>query len=375
MAEATAVVQKSSGVSTMVIVLLIVVLVGGGIGAWFMLKPKKKDAPETSQTPDTKDDGGVDSRNNTSSQYQGLTADQIANLFGTNLTNNSPGAGQAGSKEKPFFINDAGFQSMIDTKANSIQQHTETMDLIRNKYDIGKAIVTGQNQDSLIALKNMFSKRVDVNGNFPDMTAEKYWLSFPIYGTKELGGDKYRQDLQTFISKGWEGYNMTEKRHQGNPWWLPNMKFNLLVGTVNASTPSAHDVWMNYWSAEERDFYKGMNGHWKDDKDIADVFVNRNNPSERVGKTHSDARAAYCAGYMFSAVETWIAEIDRLDKAVRLEALRAIIAPKDKGGEGYYVSFLDPANPNANLYADYGLPNDYKPTNDTKPLIKPPVTA
>lgn len=374
MAEATAVTKPKGGMSTLVIIILFVVLVGGGAGLWWFLKPKKKE--ETLDTTTPKTDGGATSHNNTANQYQGLTAPQIAALFGTNQTGQGPGVKQAGSKEKPWYINDPDFQKLLKLKAETMQGHTETMDLIRNKYDIGKAIVQSQNPDSLDALKSMFHKRPYPDGTFPDMSVAKYWLSFPIYGTKEGDGAAYRAELQNFVNKSWIGYNLTTWfRHSGEPWWLPKMKLNLLVGTTTAETPTGDQVWWSVPGHRERiDFFKKMNGHWVADQKLTDDFVNKDNPQQLVSSSASNARPSFCAGYMYSAVETWIAEIDRLDKVVLWEALRVLMGAKDKGGEGLYVSFLDPANPNSKFYADYNVSED--PTKvDTDPLFKPPTTA
>lgn len=352
--------------SSFLIIVLVVLLLGLGVAGWVFLKPKE-DQPDGSNN--SNDDGGADSRNNTAGQYQGLTEDQITDLFGTNVVNNNTTQYQAGSKERPYFVNDPDFQALVTKQYELMQGHTETMDLIRNKYDTGKAIVTSQNADSLTAIKNLFAQRPLPDGTFPDMSAPKYWLYFPIYGTSEPNGLVYRTELQNFVSKGYEGYNLTNKRHSGNPWWLANMKLNLLVGTTQAATPSADDVWWGRWSHDQRQFYKGMNGHWVDDKLLTDIFVDKNNPTVRVDMNNPNARAAYAAGYMVSMVETWIREIDNLDKYTKIEAMRKLMLPKDKGGSGIYVSFLDPNNPNRKYYADYGFDEGYDPSKDTKAVI------
>ena len=357
MAEATNNPKGKKG-STLLIVLLIVLLVGLGFGAWSLLKPKSSDGGGD----DEEGGSGAKGRSNksNSSLFTGMTEDEIRELLNLNTQYQTPDDDK-GTITNPWFINDPKFQEEIDKMYLLLQQSTERMDWIRAKYDIGK-IMIGNNSDQNQAIKELFGKLQNM-----DLSGPKYYLSFPVYGTSEPNGKVYRQDLQDLLNAGWQGLNLTDLRNSNEPWWLDHIGLNLLVGTTVSNTPSTHNVWMSWAPRTELDFFKRFNGHWVSDQQLADSFVNKNNNQQAVSKTHPDARAAYCAGHMYTFAGNWVKEIDRLDKVTRWEALRKLMAPKDKNGSGMYVTFIDPNDATKNYAPDYNVDTDKEDTDPVAP--------
>ena len=360
MPETTAA-AKAKGPSTILIVLLIVILIGGGLGAWFVLRPKDDDdiiAP----TPVDKDPTGATGRDNQGDAQQNLTAAEILALMSNSSTglgggdgDDAPLDGVIGSETNPYKIWTPTAQALIDEMSARIQNHTESVDLIRAKYDIGQSMV-GNTGDQVQAVKNMMEKLPGV-----DTTADKYYLSFPVYGTLETQGAKYRSNLQRIITAGWRGLNLSDARNGDAPWWLPDISLNLLVGTTSSSTPDAHTIWMGWVQRPEMQFFKGMNGLWKSDQELLKKV---------------DGKGVYNAGGMYTWVERWVEEIDRLDKVTRWEALRRLMRPVAEGGEGLYFSFVNEDDPNTDYYKEYNAPDPSDPnaTVDDSPVLNPPQT-
>lgn len=321
------------GVSTGLIVILIVILIGGGVGVFFALKPKK-DQPEGSSAGNSNEEGGAEGRDISDHQFQ-LTPDFIASVLAQQKP--SPTTGKGSSPDNPLYYKSNQALELIANTAQDMQLHEATMNIIRANYDIGKGMMAA-NSEQQECIDELFSKLLNV-----DLTSDpdRRYLAYPVYGTFEPQGKKYRAELQNLVNAGWEGLNLTDLRDGSSPWWCQQIGLNLLVGTTVYNTPTTHNTWASWAPRSELNFFKKFNQMWVDDKDLADVYLNRNNSQQVVGKTHPDARAAYCATGMYEFVRRWISEIDRLDEMTRFEAFKWLQVP-DENDVRWYFTYINP---------------------------------
>lgn len=340
--------KAKGGTSTLLIVGLIILLIGGGFGLWMFLKPKSTDE-ETGATEDTTLTG----RNDVSDQNPGLTAEQIQFLFGNNDSsfsggnNNNTGDGSGIENtppQPPLYVGSFEAQQLISAKAERMQANAAVMDIIRAKYDIGRALIDfGQDaQGAIDALMGQVAG-VDLSTN-----PTKRYLTYPIYGTHEPRGAAARLELQNLLGRDAKGYTLSNARHGDSPWWIPSLQINLLIGTDKADTWSADKIWWYQASRRDIDWFKAMNGIWKNDRELLERNL--------------DGTPWYWAGNMRTFVQRWIEAIDRLDLVTEWEAIRTLSAPTAQGGDGWVFTYIDP-----DTGVDYS--NSYNPqdpnTNDS----------
>jgi hypothetical protein len=335
------------GISTGLIILLIVVLIGGGVGVFIALKPKDKDEGDTTKKPTGQ--GGAEGRDDVSNQNPGLSSDQIDFLFGNSSGGFNSGSNNNNSNNnnntppppppKPIYIYSNQGQELIREKMERLQSRDDIMNIIRAKYNTGLSLM-GSSTDEQRAIDELFGQLSNM-----DWSADPShrYLKFPIYGTKEHRGTKYREDLQLLVDAGWEGFNLSYRRDKNARWWLPNIGLNLMVGTTSSWTPSHDDVWFSHSGARSHiKFFKRFNSFWVSDQQLTDC-VDKNNRNVVVHPHHhANATGAYCGGKQFSFAEKWIAEIDRLDKVTEWEAIRALTAKKEDGGDGIWMTYVNP---------------------------------
>lgn len=321
---------KAKGFSTLIIVILFVLLIGGGFGLWMFLKPKSSEGT-TNESTNTEDDS-LTGRNDVSDQNTGLTAEQIANLFGNqdnsfgNTQNNNSGTGDVENTNPPpppLYVKSNKAKELIAAKAERLQSKGQVMDIIRAKYDIGKSLIAF-GQDAQRAIDSLMSKvaGVDLSTN-----PTKRYLTYPIYGTHESRGAQARQQLQNLINRDAHGFSLANGRHGDKPWWIPVLQINLLIGTDKADTWSADKIWWYQASREDIDWFKAMNGLWKNDRELLEP---------------SSGTPWYYAGNMRTFVRRWIEAIDRLDLVTEWEAIRTLTAPVAQGGDGWVFTYIDP---------------------------------
>lgn len=330
------------GASTGLIILLILVLIGGGVGLFFVLKPKK-DSPKEPKNPE--EPSGAEGRDNVSDQNPGLTAAQIDFLFGNssggfnNGTNGGGGEIPPTTTVKPIYIYSNRGQELVREKMERLQSRDDIMNVIRAKYHTGLSLMSSS-PDEQTAIDQLFGQ---LNNMDWSADPDHRYLKFPIYGTKEQRGAKYRADLQLFVDAGWEGFNLSRRRDGNARWWLPNIGLNLMAGTTSSWTPSPDNVWFSNSGARRHiDFFKRFNSFWVSDQQLTEC-VDKNNRNITVHPyNYPDATGAYCGGKQYSFAEKWIAEIDRLDKVTEWEAIRALTAKKEDGGDGVWMTYVNP---------------------------------
>lgn len=340
------------GPSTLVIVLLFLLLIGGGVGVFFMLKPlTDKKEPKEKQGSKEKKPSGATGRKVTTPHYTYDPA-VLAKLLNRDNGGTAPPKGKPGSSPNtPIYYKDPTVLNEIANIAAQWQLDSSKMDIIRAKYDIGKQMV-GRQPEEKQAIDEVLGKLDKVNfTSHPD----KHYLAYPVYGTKEPQGKKYRAELQNILDRGWEGLNLTHSRDSTAPWWCKNIGLNLLVGTTWPNTPKTDDVWRSWAPRSEVDFFKKLNRHWVQDADLADVFINRHNTNQVVGRSHPDARAAYCATGMFEFVERWVEEIDRLDRMTEFEVFRYMGSEHAKENRWYFTY----TNPNTGVNEENTTDNPF----------------
>ena len=351
------------GASTGLIILLILVLIGGGVGLFFVLKPKNdtKKEPKNPEEP-----SGAKGRDNVSSQNPGLTADQIAFLFGDSSGgfNNGTSGGQTPptppTPPTPIYIYSNQGQEFVREKMEHFQSRDDIMNIIRAKYNTGLSLM-GTSSDEQTAIDQLFGQ---LNNMDWSADPDHRYLKFPIYGTKEQLGAKYREDLQRFVDAGWEGFNLSRRRDGNARWWLPNIGLNLMVGTTSSWTPNPDDVWFSNSSSRSHiDFFKRFNSFWVSDQQLVEC-VDKNNRNITVHPyNYPDATGAYCGGKQFSFAEKWLSEIDRLDKVTEWEAIRALTASIEDGGDGVWMTYLNPDT--GTEEAKHTDPSDQSTTTDS----------
>jgi hypothetical protein len=346
--ETTAVkpVNPKKAPSSLLIGVLIVLLVGLGIGVYFSLKPKTKDLDdETSGNDDGSgddDENPANGRNVTNTRFP-LTPDQIAALIASSAP--APNPGEKGeSPTNPIYYKDPDFLEAVEEEAKKIQVETSSgrMDAIRALYDVGETMM-GRDSDEQECIEELFGKLPNVD--FTSNPNRKY-LTFPVYGTYEPRGRKFRAELQNIINSGWEGLNLTKLRDDDSPWWCKEIGLNLLVGTTWSNTPTTHNVQFSFAPRSELDFFKKFNRYWVDDAFLADKYIDRDNKNIVVRSIdlswYTNARAAYCATGMFEFVKRWLTEIDRLDVVTRKEAFESLIKTPENPTGTWYVTWINP---------------------------------
>jgi len=296
--------EASNSKSMILIVVILVILIGGGLAAWLLLKPKGEDKDkEQSAGGGSSDEPLLSGRTNKSGYY---TDEQIRNTI-LNYQKQS-GDKKPGTKKPPepktVWSESSEGQKLIDDLWQRIQLNVVEMDRLRVKHDIGKPFFTApMNVGTRAAFKKLF-------GQLDGVDSEDY-LTYPIYGRFEVGGQKLRDELQQFLDRGYEAYNLTNKRDPDESWWIDTLQLNLMYGNRSSHVHTADQIW---WFKADRaglDFFKQMNGH-----DVGDRVLLR--------KAHG--KAVFNAGYLYALVELWVEEIDRLDRVTRDEAIEQLVA-------------------------------------------------
>ena len=335
--------QPNNTKKTLLIIAIIVVLAGGGFAIWSVTK--KDDDTLDSSTPPKDDEPKVDSRNDQSGLFK-LTPEVIQHIKDSQ-DNSFSGTNNGGGK--PLFIKDKNVQDMIKEKAQRLQSNPAAMDLIRAKYRIGNSMIKNESQRQL-AIDSLFAQ---FDGADFNTSPETRYLQYPIFGTHEEIGLRTKKQLENLLKKDPKGFSLSTHRHNDKPWWISAISVNLLVGTRVAATPSADRFWWGHDGAQ-LDFFKRMNGVWKSAKEIVD------------GKTNGVPW--FYAGGVFEFVETWLRAIERLDLVTEWEAIRTLSAPKEKGGDGVLITYIDPST-NVDLSSVYD-PGENSTNDTTDPLIK-----
>ena len=335
--------QPNKTKKILLIAAILVVLAGGGFAIWSVTK--KEDSTMDSSTAPKDDQPKVDSRKDKSGLFQ-LTPEVIEHIKGLQDDSFS---GKNNGGGKPLFIKDKNVQDMIKAKAKRLQSNPAAMDLIRAKYRIGNSMIKNERQRQL-AIDSLFAQ---FDGADFTTKPETRYLQYPIFGTYEEVGLRTKKQLEALLKRDPKGFSLSSYRHGDKPWWISAISVNLLVGTRVAATPPHQDFWWGHHGAQ-LDFFKRMNGVWNHVHEIVD------------GKTNGVPW--FYAGGVFEFVETWLRAIERLDLVTEWEAIRTLSAPKEKGGDGVLITYIDPKT-KVDLSSVYD-PGDNATNDEKDPLIK-----
>jgi hypothetical protein len=339
-AATTAVQSKpNKNPSTPLIIVLIVILIGTGIGAFIYLKPKNKDSVNEIKLDDDEEESGASGRTVTETGHH-LTDDEIRDLL--DIHEFAPTIGTPGSSlTNPIYFRDKSFMDAVDELAKKWQENanSDRIDAIRSMYNVGISMM-GRDVPEQECIEELFGKLPNVDFT---INPNRKYLAFPVYGTYEPQGRKYRAELQSIINSGWQAMNLTRLRDDNHPWFCKEIGLNLLVGTTWSNTPTTHNVMMSYAPRSELNFYKKFNRCWVSDRHLADKYVDKRNSNLMVlDHTHPHARSAYCASGMFEFVRRWIAEIDRLDSFTKIEAFEHLVNTPANPDGTWYITTIDP---------------------------------
>lgn len=282
---------KNSLKIPLLILALLVVLGGGGFAIWSVTR--KEEQEERSSEGAT--GAPVKGRANVSGLYteEELTYDP---LFNKDTPDKTP------EYEAVLMTSKQGIR-LIEDRMRKIQQHRPTADRLRATHKIGHSLVNNPIFDFKAnkAIQKMFS--------LVDGTDGTDSLTYPVYGKFEPDGQALREDIESFLSKDGQGYNLTEFRHGGNEWWFGSVGLNLMYGNGSSHLHSADKIW---WYKADRtglDFYKLVNGH-----DVGDrrLLEKRN------------GQGVFAAWNMYNFVKEWKKQMDLFDSVTRDRAIEAL---------------------------------------------------
>lgn len=272
---------------------LLLVLGGGGFAIWMVMK--KEDQPQERIAANTEEQALVSGRQDVTNLY---TEEQLSH---TGLVNHQ-GPDRTPEYTATLVDSNEG-KRLIEARMEKIQLHLNDADFIRAKHQIGKGLVdaTAFSHKALDNIGKMFAL-------IPGVTQGNH-LTYPVYGKFETKGEMLRGDLEEFLGRSWNGYNLTEHRHSGSSWWLDSVGLNLMYGNQNAYVHTADQIWWYKADRNGLDFYKVLNGHDVGDHRLLD---------KKYGK------GVFNAGGAYKLAEIWLREMDKFDKVTRQEAITAL---------------------------------------------------
>jgi len=300
--------KPSSRVGILIFV-IVLVLVGGGFAGWKVLGTKKDEEPQQEQRNAGEQLPPITGRNDVSSAATNvMTKDLIDQILGTEAKKNPKGAPPTAVLQ----TSDEGKQLIVERMKN-IQMNEGASDTVRAVHHVGRTLVdtSSWTTKAIEAIGNMF-------GQLHNVDKDNY-LTYPIFGKYETKGAPLRAELQGFLDQSWDGYNVTNQRHSGDAHWIGQLSLNLMYGSQNSYVHSEDEIWwMNQGQSvrEGLDFFKAVNGHDKEDRELLKKVR---------------GRPVYSAGVMHAFVQSWLNEMYYFDAVTRQTAIAALIA------EGYLV--------------------------------------
>ncbi|MBL4650822.1 MAG: hypothetical protein JKY03_13910 [Aureispira sp.] len=272
---------------------VLLVFLGGGFAIWSAMK--KEEEPETIEEPIEKSTTEVTGRINATNLY---TADELEHsaLINSDLPNNTP------NYEAVLIASEEG-KDLIEARMETIQLNHYDADKIRARYLVGK------NLDHIQSLSSKANELVEKMFGLVDGTTEGDYLTYPVYGKYEPQGEALRKDINNFLAKDGQGYNLSEKRHGGNDWWFGSVGLNLMYGNSNATLHTADQIWWHKASRSGLDFFKKINGHDVPDHDLLKKI---------------NGKGVFAAWGMVGLVKEWKVAMDTFDTVTRQEAISAL---------------------------------------------------
>jgi hypothetical protein len=273
---------------------LFIILGGGGFAIWSVMKKEDEPTP-TQRTGEVATPPPVVGRTNATNLY---TAEELAHT----ALGAKPTAENMPQYTAVLMTSKEGL-GLIEDRMRKIQLNKSDADKIRAKHLVGRTLVnnTAFSAKANQAISKMFSL---VSG-----VVEGQYLTYPVYGKFETEATALRQDIDSFLAKDGQGYNLSEKRHGGNAWWFGSVGLNLMYGNTNATLHTADQIW---WYKADRgglDFFKAVNGH-----DVEDQLLLKK----------VNGKGVFAAWGIYKLVQIWREQMDFFDKVTREEAITAL---------------------------------------------------
>lgn len=295
----------------LLIIALLVILGGGGFAIWSITRKENETPTERREGTNGAPVGG---RNDVTNLYTEEELQHSA-LVNENSPNKTP-------KYKAVLMTSKEGLRLIEDRMRKIQLNKKDSDFIRAKHNVGRTLVNNKafSTKTNRAIAKMF-------GLVAGTTAGNY-KTYPVYGKFETEAAPLRADIENFLSKNGQGYNLSMKRHGGNAWWFGSVGLNLMYGSNNAHLDSADKIWWGHMASGGReglDFFKLMNGHDIEDKRLLEM-------KDRLGRKVIDHRiinqpgttGIFAAWGMYSLVKIWRDAMNYFDKVTREEAITAL---------------------------------------------------
>jgi hypothetical protein len=279
----------------LLILVLVLVLGGGGFAIWMATKKEEEEiivqAPEEgAKLPP------VNGRTDVTNLY---SEDELENsgLVNEELPNNTPEYSAA------LMTSDDG-KRLIEDRMKKIQLNKKDSDFIRARYDVGRTLVGNK------AFSTKGNAEISKMFGLVDGTTAGNHLTYPVYGKYETEAAPLRKDIDNFLAKDGQGYNLTSLRHGGNDWWFGSVGLNLMYGNKKSHFHTASDIWWYKASRSGVDFFKRVNGHDFDDRKLVD--------------TKRNGKGVFAAWGIYTLVKEWKSAMDYFDKVTEQEAITAL---------------------------------------------------
>jgi hypothetical protein len=287
--------QPSKTKTPLLILAIVFVLSLGGFAIWMVTRKEEEE-----EAPQQRQEGAelppVNGRLDVSNLYSDEDL-QHTGLANDDLPNNTP------QYEAVLMTSNDGLR-LISDRMQKIQLNKKDADLIRAKHDVGRTLVGNKafSTKANIKISEMF-------GLIDGTTAGNY-KTYPVYGKFETEAAALRADIEKFLSKDGQGYNLTSLRHSGNNWWFGSVGLNLMYGNNKSHLHTADKIWWYKASRSGLDFFKVVNGHDFDDRKLVD--------------TKRNGKGVFAAWGVYTLVKEWKNQMDFFDKVTREEAIKAL---------------------------------------------------
>ncbi len=286
--------DKANNLKLPLLLLAIVLILGGGGFAIWMVTKKEED-----KVPEQRKGGAappVQGRTDATSLYTEAEL-QHSGLVNKDSPDKTP-------EYSAVLMTSPDGLRLIRDRMEKIQLNKKDADFVRAKHKVGRTLVGNR------AFSTAANKAIDKMFGLVDGATGGQYLTYPVYGKFEPDADPLRADIENFLSKDGQGYNLTSVRHGGNAWWFGSVGLNLMYGNKSSHLHSADQIWWYKADREGLDFFKLVNGHNVDDRRMVD--------EKRNGK------GVFAAWGMYNLVKEWKAQMDFFDKVTRLEAIAAL---------------------------------------------------
>lgn len=281
----------------LLILVIVLVLGGGGFAIWMVTK--KEDQQEIAQQQQGAELPPVSGRTDVTNLY---TEEELSH---SGLVNED-------SPDRTFeytrvLMDSKEGKRLIEDRIRKIQLNKKDADFIRAKHSVGRTLVGNR------IFSSNANKAIDKMFGLVDGATAGNYKTYPVYGKYETEAAPLRADIENFLSKEGQGYNLTDLRHGGNAWWFGSVGLNLMYGSSTAHVHSADKLWWYKGGQEGRDgldFFKLVNGHNIDDRRLVD--------EKRNGK------GVFAAWGIYNLVKEWKSAMDFFDKVTKEEAITAL---------------------------------------------------